>query len=32
MISAVTDSCSVRYAQLDRKIYRFQSLVFKEGK
>ena len=32
MISAITDGCSVRYAQLDSKIYKFQSLVFKEGK
>ena len=32
MISAVTEACSVRYAQVDCKIYKFQSLVFKEGK
>ncbi|XP_032236710.2 uncharacterized protein LOC116617813 [Nematostella vectensis] len=31
MIQAVSDSCSVRWAKVNRKVYKFQSLVFKQG-
>lgn len=32
MIPAVADSCSVRLDKVNRKVYKFRALVFRQGK